>query len=103
MIFLFTDYGTADIYVGQVKGVLAEQALSKQPQSGLHDASEDPRECVEKPAQDRGAFAVTPLEDDVDGKLFEGFKPATEHGCLEETRSCVVCAGENRAGGLPGG
>lgn len=38
MIFLFTDFGTADPYVGQVKAVLAAQAPRAQVIDLLHDA-----------------------------------------------------------------
>jgi S-adenosylmethionine hydrolase len=39
MIFLFTDFGAADIYVGQVKAVLAEKAPRVPVIDLLHDAS----------------------------------------------------------------
>src|SRR5215510_10038563 len=38
MIFLFTDFGSADIYVGQVKAVLAERAPRVPVIDLLHDA-----------------------------------------------------------------
>lgn len=38
MIFLFTDFGAADIYVGQVKGVLQERAPKVPVIDLLHDA-----------------------------------------------------------------
>ena len=38
MIFLFTDFGAADIYVGQVKAVLAKQAPRLRVIDLLHDA-----------------------------------------------------------------
>ncbi len=38
MIFLFTDFGAADIYVGQVKAVLQEHAPKSPVIDLLHDA-----------------------------------------------------------------
>lgn len=38
MIFLFTDFGASDLYVGQVKGVLAEQAPGVPVIDLLHEA-----------------------------------------------------------------
>ena len=62
MIFLFTDFGAADLYVGQVKAVLAEQAPRMPVIDLLHDA---PPFNVKAGAQLLAALAARIPEDSV--------------------------------------
>jgi S-adenosylmethionine hydrolase len=55
MIFLFTDFGSSDLYVGQVKAVLQERAPKVPVIDLLHDA---PRFNVKAAAHLLAAFAV---------------------------------------------
>ena len=50
--------------------------LPVKKQAKLHEARVDEREHVKQATQDYCASTLSPLQDDVDGELFEIFKPA---------------------------
>jgi hypothetical protein len=45
----------------------------------LHGTPEDPGEAIKEPAEERGAFAISTLENDVGGELLKVLEPAPEH------------------------
>ena len=59
--------------------VAAKNAAAVEGQPGLHDEAINRGKPGEQPAQDVGAPPVAPFENDVDGKGFEAFDPAS-HG-----------------------
>jgi hypothetical protein len=72
---------------------LLQQRMAVHPEPCLHATPEQPRQAVEKPAQQRGALAETAFENDVDGKLLkavEGLAHASSAEHLHPTLSAVV-------------
>ena len=69
-----SDSEIADADDEAAKCALAKKALAVEKQTQLHDALVDKGKAVEQAAQKSRAHAMTPLENDVDGKLLEIFE-----------------------------
>jgi hypothetical protein len=63
--------------------MIAQEPLAKKPEPHLNTSKKEPTQPVKKPAEQRGAFAVPTLEDDVDRKLLEPVQGGTHEERLK--------------------
>ena len=72
--------------------MFAENALPIKKEAELHEPLVDEGERVEQRPEQRGAHAVTPFENDVDGELLEIFSALTHEENVEFRMSNFECA-----------